>query len=137
MQRFFKGVWLGVICTVVLGLSLVAILVIWRHQVAQKEMNSVPNPSLQGITSEIQIKVDGMYNQSSTEQVVDQVKKMPGIISVSAKRSNHLIVTQFDPQRISPLEIQQGINKLGYKSSIPGATGGLKVIDYSIKYNGH
>ncbi len=133
LKRFNKGVLVG------LGMSLifVALLVlgygIWKRMrpVQQIEIKS----KIQGVTSEIRINVEGIASDANAKTIEEQIKKLPGVISVEVKRAEKFVLFQYDPEKISPVELQQAVQKLGYKAKLQSSTGGLKVIDYSIQFN--
>ena len=72
-----------------------------------------------GNSKEMTVPVEGMSCNSCVANVKSNLKPMEGIqqVSVSLEKRNATIT--YDPDKISPEQVQKAINELGYKAGEP------------------
>ncbi|HRJ30993.1 MAG TPA: mercuric transport protein MerTP [Cyclobacteriaceae bacterium] len=63
----------------------------------------------------VEFEISGMTCQGCAEHVMHEVNKLPGVIKTTASYEKANAIVEFDDTKISETEINDAINKTGYK----------------------
>ncbi len=66
----------------------------------------------------VQIKTGGMHCPSCSMLIELNVGDLPGVADVKADRGTNMTTVQFDPAKVSEVEIADEIRKAGYTAEV-------------------
>lgn len=72
-----------------------------------------------GNTKEVTIPVEGMSCNSCVASVKSSLKPMEGVEKVAVSLVDRNATISYDPEKITPEQVQKAINDLGYKAGEP------------------
>ena len=70
-------------------------------------------------TTEMTIPVEGMSCNSCVASVKSTLKPMEGVEKVAVSLADRNTTITYDPQKITPEQVQKAINDMGYKAGEP------------------
>lgn len=70
-------------------------------------------------TKEMTLPVEGMSCNSCVAHVKSSLKPMEGVQQVAVSLEKRNATISYDPDKVSPEQVQEAINKLGYKAGEP------------------
>ena len=72
-----------------------------------------------GQAREMTVPVEGMSCGSCVANVKQNLKPMEGVQQVSVSLEERTATLTYDPEKVTPAQVQQAINALGYKAGEP------------------
>lgn len=102
------------------SISLGATLVLSAGCLARAESSPPPaGPSATYVT----LRVEGMTCASCAFTVRTALEKLDGVKNAKVSKAENQAVIDYDPAKVTPKQMVDAINKLGYRASLPAAEG--------------
>jgi copper chaperone CopZ len=78
-----------------------------------------PPPAARQSASTVTLKVEGMTCSACAFAVEVALRKLEGVKAATVSRAENRAVVDFDPVEVTPQQMVDAINKLGYRASLP------------------